>query len=773
MAMSPTSHIVVAASQNPPLVLVKYRQGSWEQLTPIVSKTSVSVISFHPKKSNLFLLGFKDGSVGLYDANAIVRKGQAKEKASPAKEISSFPKLHNEVRSDEGDSCGITGASFLPGTRLTAVTIGLDGKCKVIDFETKSIKTWSVKAPAASLAVLPMDEKGVSQRKPEPMRSKASTASAKSVVSGPIIAVGRIDGQLRLYNRDGDLLLEKTADEMNGSVTDLEWIPGKSPQAVGNWTTVDIEKHPLIDLSVSSHIAKRVSVDQSTKSPGVAQAVPSVQSSEEVISTYSLPPPQSEDSNDMTSLDASATVRHTDIKGVGLQFPTYMDLFSPIKIQPEGPVRTTSPRSRPRITSATFAEHISAPASPEASKAAISVINPAERQEPIPSPRILPTQASPPKLIVKNLKRKASPKKVAFKSFQNSGSIFNIPAGLLASQDGRLVIEEPSSQSSSNSEILARIRALGSEKQTGSRKVRGNLAALAPYYHSQNSLVERKVSNNIEFASVNNRKGSSSSIVSRRPRRSIGNAGIHGRVVKIKPRPRVERSVEAEIWFTESETESPKQPPKCGHNSTKRPNDSVAATSDFPQDSTTGSMYTATSQSFAEIPSSLYYRSSSSEKSRRLRAIQDAGFGSGPQLHASMKYFAAKADSDDGTSELTISTRKQSHSTSTSSQVLPTPISPRFLPPGFAESYQGPVSMEHYLPRQASLNFGTPERRRSEGRAVLGTLSGNEQRSGEADLGQDECGGCYALRVRVEKLEQELSELRMFVIARQNKDQRE
>src|SRR6202000_1907361 len=129
IAISPTAHIVVAASQRPPLVLMKYRQGAWDQVLPLVSKSSVSVIAFHPKNSNMFLLGFKDGCLALYDANAVVRKAQSKERSSPAKETSAFQKLHSEVRSDEGDTCGITGAAFLPGPRLSAVTIGLDGKC--------------------------------------------------------------------------------------------------------------------------------------------------------------------------------------------------------------------------------------------------------------------------------------------------------------------------------------------------------------------------------------------------------------------------------------------------------------------------------------------------------------------------------------------------------------------------------------------------------------------------------------------------------------------
>lgn len=770
IAISPTSHIVIAASQSPPLVLMKYRQGPWEQLVPAVSKSCVSVIAFHPKKSNLFLLGFKDGGLGLYDANAIVRKGQGRERTSPAKETSSFQKLHSEIRSEEGESHGITGAAFLPGSRLAAVTIGLDGKCKVVSFETKSIKTWSVKAPATSLAVLSLEEKVMSERKAEQVRSKTLASSVKSSSNSPVIAVGRIDGQLRFYNCDGDLLREETIDEMNGAVTDLEWIPGKCRQAIGDEITVDIEKHPLISLTMSPPTSKRASTDQNTKSPGIKRLIPLPHSSE--VTTSIRSPNDSKESNEMSSAEASATVRHTDIKGTGLLFPTYMDLFSPIKRPQESPIRTSSPRSRPRLTSTTFVEHLSTPVSPEISKVTNGVSSSmlVEKQESVKRPPIIPAHASPTRLPVKIVQRKVSPKKVTFKSIRSSGPIFNIPAVLLASQDDRLAIEGSSSQSSSNSEILARIRALGAEKQVGSRKVRGNIAALAPYYNSsQNIHVEQRVYNSNESATHRDRRISSSSAGSRRVRRSIGNGAIHGRLAKVKPRPKVERSAEAEIWFTESETESPNRTPKRKNDPPRWQHRNVIKSSNFPEDSTTVSIHTAKSHSFAEIPSSLYHRSSSSERSKNLSTIEDARFGSGPYANSSLPYLENKVtDSNEGTSESTISTRKLSHSSSTSPRLLPMDSSPHLLPPGFAESYQGPVPVEHYLPRRASLNFSTPERPKSESRVILGTLSGNEQRGGETGLGHhhDECDGCTALRARVEKLEQELGELRRALVGR-------
>jgi hypothetical protein len=91
--------------------------------------------------------------------------------------------------------------------------------------------------------------------------------------------------------------------------------------------------------------------------------------------------------------------------------------------------------------------------------------------------------------------------------------------------------------------------------------------------------------------------------------------------------------------------------------------------------------------------------------------------------------------------------------------------SPR-LQPGFAQSFQGPVSVGSYLPRKSSLAFpGSPVQKRT----PLGSIAGNEQRfpqENDQKLRQHDestCHCCSKMRDEIQALKAELAELRWLV----------
>jgi hypothetical protein len=98
------------------------------------------------------------------------------------------------------------------------------------------------------------------------------------------------------------------------------------------------------------------------------------------------------------------------------------------------------------------------------------------------------------------------------------------------------------------------------------------------------------------------------------------------------------------------------------------------------------------------------------------------------------------------------------------------------LRPGFAQSFQGPVNVDRYLPRKSSLAFpssppGSPKRR-----PALGELSGNEQRvsenGGSRTKVHDErtCQCCLKVKDEIQMLRDEIAELRRLVKGKERTD---
>lgn len=90
------------------------------------------------------------------------------------------------------------------------------------------------------------------------------------------------------------------------------------------------------------------------------------------------------------------------------------------------------------------------------------------------------------------------------------------------------------------------------------------------------------------------------------------------------------------------------------------------------------------------------------------------------------------------------------------------------LRPGFAQSFQVPVSFNRYVPYKSSLAFPSSPPYDLKRRSVLKEVSGNEQRLGESEQRSKEhdertCECCSKMRDEIQELKDELAELKRLV----------
>ena len=342
------------------------------QLHPSASNAAITTASFHPERPNIFLLAFKDGTIAAYDAtrlarNTAPRTGSTSRLATNghAGEISHLSDLHRitNIRnmSDPPDaspnttvgskSVSITGAAFLPGFRTRAVSVGADGKCRLVDFEAggKILRTWHAQAPVTSLSV--------SNLKSCPQMVKAASKQ-RSGVNGSdlgnttVIAVGRVDGQVLLFDSAGLSLDQVLVNALGEKIINVEWMNGPSPYAI-------------------STPVKPVSARIDTKYDLVPNVLGKTDAQPTLPNALKLPPgavfvpiqPVPAITVHESDVEDVSTVRYTPAADTVIRSPinqtTYLDLFSPVKkvSPPRGPQK--SPVSLPhlrrkRISSQTF-----------------------------------------------------------------------------------------------------------------------------------------------------------------------------------------------------------------------------------------------------------------------------------------------------------------------------------------------------------------------------------------------------------------------------------
>lgn len=379
LAVSPASHLMISASENPPVIYLQNLtlNTSPIQLRPSVSSAAVTAASFHPERPSVFLLAFKDGTLAAYDATRMARRTGVRVdgKNCPATdghagEISHFQNLHRVTSikevSDPPDasiattvgskSAAITSASFLPGYRTRAVSVGADGRCRIVDFEAggRILRTWHAQAPLTSLSVLAV--KTAAEAKSLQASKKAGSKQTSSVTGGPtstnaVIAVGRVDGRVLLFDSLGLRLDQAIINELGEKIISVEWMKGPSPPALpGGFMPTSAKKEASGFSSPAAPWSggKTDSVlPDVLKLPPGATFAPTVSEPAVMIS--------------VSEPGDVSTVRYTPGALVHSPVPetTYLDLFSPVKNAAPPQRAQISPVSsphlpRPRLSSQTF-----------------------------------------------------------------------------------------------------------------------------------------------------------------------------------------------------------------------------------------------------------------------------------------------------------------------------------------------------------------------------------------------------------------------------------
>ena len=256
-AIAPDSKLLLSASKEPPTTYLTNVSIHTPPITlrPDCSSSSVSAASFHPDCPALFLLAFADGTLAAYDAAHFFHdRGRGNRRSGPARsgaggEVGHITKLHAVGSTDsprnhlsqpfldgydretgtvsigDQDTC-LTSIAFIPGSRYQAVSVGSDGKCCIVDFGTKPAmitRTWSLHGRATSLSILHAEFKAANYYHLDGVDLMGHYGlSSKEVV----IAIGRQDGLVLLYNCEGNISGERSFDKDNGRVIDVDWLEG-------------------------------------------------------------------------------------------------------------------------------------------------------------------------------------------------------------------------------------------------------------------------------------------------------------------------------------------------------------------------------------------------------------------------------------------------------------------------------------------------------------------------------------------------------------------
>ena len=594
LAVNATANLMISASESPPVVYLQNLtlRTPALQLRPTASESAVVIAAFHPERPNVFLLAFKDGTLAAYDATRMARRTGVKMDVNStmtsdggAGEISRFKYLHRtttkgcidpewsfdiattvrDVRSAGigSRSVGITAAAFVPGYRTRAVSVGGDGRCRMIDFEGDGqiLRTWHTQGPVTSLSILSIKDARMTQenRKSEHLdgisdgRRRGAICRRNPTIGGPIstnslIAIGRVDGRVLLFDSVGLKVQEVSIEAGIERIVGIEWVKGPSPDAIIDGKMLPPrsvrETHlDLIDPETISLYEREQGTPENDRSPSavVIETPPRIRFGP-TISGCDI---QSSATTSATYETQGTVLRNTLTipQWTGPPNPTqssanYLDLFSPVKqqISPNkySPQDTSRNLPRPRLSSTTFVR----------TGGTSEFTSPATAIDPKKSVAFEPGIVSPehtPRSLFTQRENRSGNSQVNRSSLspakRTSTVIMVTPGHMVSSSSSFTTTSNAESMASRNGQILAGLRKVGAKSSTTRHKRKsGNKALFAPYM------------NRTAAADIR--------------RRSQGHLGQgHGESTHVSPTSRpaeYHEEIENDIWITSgAETEKP------------------------------------------------------------------------------------------------------------------------------------------------------------------------------------------------------------------------
>jgi hypothetical protein len=205
VAISSSSNILLSASPAPPTIYIQDRR--WGGSAPVNfqpsdAQTPVTCAAFQRTQDSdgaytHFVLGFQDGRVVLYRLRVPKQRGHYFQ-LQPVK-VGAIGKLHKATMR------GVAAVEFVPSYFSRIVSVGHDGRCRLVDFEGggKVLRTWYVDGEATCLSVCP--------------GTRGDGMDGQEM----LIAVGTNAEKIEVFNVLGLLVGEI---DMDGPVIGLEWV---------------------------------------------------------------------------------------------------------------------------------------------------------------------------------------------------------------------------------------------------------------------------------------------------------------------------------------------------------------------------------------------------------------------------------------------------------------------------------------------------------------------------------------------------------------------
>ncbi|KAF2658534.1 WD40 repeat-like protein [Lophiostoma macrostomum CBS 122681] len=285
LAISKSGDVLLSASPNPPTIHIHdLRLAAVVPISffPSHAKSPVACAAFHEPTDMmeasycLFLLGYQDGTLAIYrlamprlargsifaDDVSEPRHPKILQRRQPIK-MGSIKRLHKPAMG------GVRAAEFIPGYRARVVSIGYDGKCRIVDFAqgAEILRTWRVSGLPTCLCVEstgPIVTTGRKQR--DVILSGDGARSEETTYEGveTLIAIGTQPGQAFIFNVLGLLVREISVD---APVIAIEWVGDMSaPSILPNRHASSIHSPIPISPAVSSQPILEILMDEHEQS---------------------------------------------------------------------------------------------------------------------------------------------------------------------------------------------------------------------------------------------------------------------------------------------------------------------------------------------------------------------------------------------------------------------------------------------------------------------------------------------------------------------------
>ncbi|PVI00739.1 hypothetical protein DM02DRAFT_728334 [Periconia macrospinosa] len=234
LAISKDGNILLSASPSPPVVFIQSLQNgpcSPVNVYPPRAISAVTHAAFYPDASPgtttrvKYILGFQDGSLAYYQLTIpLCRTLDTDTVHAPPMHphcIGYIEKLHKAAVG------GVKAAEFLPGYKCRVVTVGLDGRCRLVDFEGggQVLRTWHVSGPANCLAIVFNSSAHYRLGK-----GSIPTVIPSDEPSETLIAIGTESGSVKMYNVLGIMVRENK--QYSGPIVALQAVGSMSAPAV-------------------------------------------------------------------------------------------------------------------------------------------------------------------------------------------------------------------------------------------------------------------------------------------------------------------------------------------------------------------------------------------------------------------------------------------------------------------------------------------------------------------------------------------------------------